>query len=106
MSGITGSPPDLRDVPSGCAFRLRCSFSSDECRESVPVLAVPRVERPNIGMQSMEPDGQTLDGIQLPRSQKGQVACHLYNMDHLSVGSEKVPDLASLEKEGEAGHNG
>ena len=38
MAGIPGSPPDLRDLPSGCAFHPRCAWAMQKCREQVPVL--------------------------------------------------------------------
>ena len=38
MSGIPGSPPDLRDVPSGCAFHPRCPCAFTVCSEVLPVL--------------------------------------------------------------------
>jgi peptide/nickel transport system ATP-binding protein len=53
---ITGSMPRLSAIPHGCAFNPRCSFAFDRCR----------VERPEpiaVGAQ--------------------QVACHLYDPDHL-----------------------
>jgi peptide/nickel transport system ATP-binding protein len=56
MSGIPGSPPDLRAVPSGCASHPRCPFAFGACRAVLPVL------QPAQGEQS----GQ-------------MVACHLYN---------------------------
>ena len=37
MTGIPGSPPDLRRPPSGCAFHPRCRFAMDVCRTDVPV---------------------------------------------------------------------
>jgi len=39
MEGIPGSPPDLRDLPSGCAFHPRCKWALDRCKHEVPVLA-------------------------------------------------------------------
>jgi oligopeptide/dipeptide ABC transporter ATP-binding protein len=33
LSGIPGSPPDLRGVQNGCPFIPRCRFASDACRE-------------------------------------------------------------------------
>jgi peptide/nickel transport system ATP-binding protein len=33
LSGIPGSPPDLRDAPSGCPFVPRCKFAADPCSE-------------------------------------------------------------------------
>jgi oligopeptide/dipeptide ABC transporter ATP-binding protein len=38
MTGIPGSPPDLRDLPSGCAFHPRCAWAMPQCRQQVPVL--------------------------------------------------------------------
>ena len=39
MEGIPGSPPDLRDLPSGCAFHPRCRWAMDRCTHEVPRLA-------------------------------------------------------------------
>ncbi|HEY6539963.1 MAG TPA: ABC transporter ATP-binding protein, partial [Ktedonobacteraceae bacterium] len=55
MSGIAGSPPDLRNVPAGCAFRPRCPFAFAECAERIPALAVPLAEGVHIGAQGLEP---------------------------------------------------
>jgi peptide/nickel transport system ATP-binding protein len=33
---IPGSPPDLANLPPGCAFAPRCSLASDICRTTVP----------------------------------------------------------------------
>jgi peptide/nickel transport system ATP-binding protein len=38
MTGIPGSPPDLRNVPSGCAFHPRCPCAFDVCPKVLPVL--------------------------------------------------------------------
>jgi peptide/nickel transport system ATP-binding protein len=38
MEGIGGSPPDLRDLPQGCAFNPRCRWAMDRCREEMPRL--------------------------------------------------------------------
>jgi peptide/nickel transport system ATP-binding protein len=37
-SGIPGSPPDLRQLPSGCVFHPRCPHVMDRCRTQVPPL--------------------------------------------------------------------
>ncbi|HKV85652.1 MAG TPA: ABC transporter ATP-binding protein [Ktedonobacterales bacterium] len=56
MTGIPGSPPDLRDVPPGCSFHTRCPLAFAHCRAELPLL------RP-----ATDPaDSQ-------------QVACHLYD---------------------------
>lgn len=59
MSGIPGSPPDLRAVPTGCAFRLRCPVAFGPCQSIEPIL------------QSSEA-GDVNEDTPL-------VACHLYN---------------------------
>ena len=38
MEGIPGSPPDLRNVPSGCTFHPRCGYTFDRCRTDPPPL--------------------------------------------------------------------
>jgi peptide/nickel transport system ATP-binding protein len=56
MSGIPGSPPDLRSVPPGCSFHPRCPLAFDTCHAVLPLL------QPAQG----EENGQI-------------VACHLYD---------------------------
>jgi peptide/nickel transport system ATP-binding protein len=84
MSGIPGSPPDLRNVPTGCAFRPRCPFAFEECSERVPALATPRVAGVHIGAQGLEPDGELTDSVHSTRSQQYQVACHLYSKEGMN----------------------
>jgi peptide/nickel transport system permease protein len=38
LTGIAGSPPDLRRLPSGCAFQPRCPHAFDACTQRVPEL--------------------------------------------------------------------
>ncbi len=40
LISIPGSPPDLIDLPSGCAFHPRCPYASDRCRREQPPLQV------------------------------------------------------------------
>jgi peptide/nickel transport system ATP-binding protein len=40
MTGIPGSPPDLRALPSGCVFHPRCRFAFDKCGHDDPPLAI------------------------------------------------------------------
>ena len=40
MTGIPGSPPDLRNVPSGCPFHPRCAWAMPECSTTEP----PRIQ--------------------------------------------------------------
>lgn len=56
MTGIPGSPPDLRMLPSGCAFHPRCPFKFDACSTAVPALLTP-----------------------CPDAAEQRVACHLYD---------------------------
>jgi peptide/nickel transport system permease protein len=39
MEGIAGSPPDIRNVPPGCAFHPRCRWAMSRCSVEVPQLA-------------------------------------------------------------------
>ncbi len=54
LTGIAGSPPDLRALPSGCAFHPRCASAFEACRSDTPSL------------QPCATGG-------------GSVACHLYD---------------------------
>ena len=38
MTGIPGSPPDLRALPTGCVFHPRCPYAMDRCRAESPPL--------------------------------------------------------------------
>jgi len=38
MTGIPGSPPDLRALPGGCVFHPRCAYAMDRCRTQAPSL--------------------------------------------------------------------
>ena len=39
MTGIPGSPPDLKALPTGCTFNPRCPYAMDICRQQVPPLS-------------------------------------------------------------------
>jgi peptide/nickel transport system ATP-binding protein len=41
MTGIPGSPPDLRQLPAGCVFHPRCPYVMDRCRSDVPPFLQP-----------------------------------------------------------------
>ena len=43
MTGIPGSPPDMRGLPLGCAFQPRCRYALPRCATEVPVLTEPAV---------------------------------------------------------------
>jgi len=38
LKTVPGSPPDLTDLPSGCAFHPRCPYVFDRCKVEVPAL--------------------------------------------------------------------
>jgi oligopeptide/dipeptide ABC transporter ATP-binding protein len=38
LYSIPGQPPDLAELPPGCAFAPRCAYARDACREAVPPL--------------------------------------------------------------------
>jgi len=37
LNSIPGSPPDLAQLPTGCAFAPRCQYASDLCQRQLPV---------------------------------------------------------------------
>jgi peptide/nickel transport system ATP-binding protein len=41
LTGIPGSPPDLRAMPTGCAFHPRCPHAFDPCAIQDPALLAP-----------------------------------------------------------------
>lgn len=75
MTGIPGSPPDLRDLPPGCAFHPRCPLAFNPCNSLLPALRSSNADNP----------GQL-------------VACHLYD----SRFNEEPPDTSVLAAKYEA----
>jgi peptide/nickel transport system ATP-binding protein len=47
MTGIPGSPPDLRAVPAGCPFHPRCPMAFAPCATSLPSARASSAETPN-----------------------------------------------------------
>jgi peptide/nickel transport system ATP-binding protein len=41
LTGIPGSPPDLKGMPTGCSFHPRCPKVFDPCAGNIPVLGRP-----------------------------------------------------------------
>ena len=72
MTGIPGSPPDLRAIPSGCAFHPRCPMAFAACKTVLPLL------RPATGLA----DDQ-------------QVACHLYDPRYSSAELPTATEFAA-----------
>ncbi len=73
MEGIPGSPPDLRDLPAGCAFHPRCEWVLPRCGQDVPKL---------------EP---------LPESER-EVACWLHRDDGTPPAELTLPDPAAPQR--------
>jgi peptide/nickel transport system ATP-binding protein len=57
MSGIPGTPPDLRIIPQGCVFQPRCDKAWEQCLQTRPPLNMPS---------------------DVADAQERLVACHLY----------------------------
>ncbi len=72
MTGIPGSPPDLRNIPRGCSFHVRCPLAFAACRSELPLLHSATLEEP----------GQ-------------QVACHLYDPRYSSAEPPTTQDFAA-----------
>jgi peptide/nickel transport system ATP-binding protein len=72
MTGIPGSPPDLRNIPSGCSFHPRCPLAFPACRSVLPLL------RP----AATPSDDQ-------------EVACHLYDPHYTPGELPTVADFAA-----------
>jgi len=75
MSGIPGSPPDLRAVPTGCAFHPRCPLAFAACSVDLPPLRPVTTE----------------DSEQV-------VACHLYH----PASAAEPPTIADMAAKYEA----
>jgi peptide/nickel transport system ATP-binding protein len=43
MTGIPGSPPDMANLPDGCAFHPRCRYALPRCAQQIPALAGPAI---------------------------------------------------------------
>jgi len=73
LTGIPGSPPDLRSVPPGCAFHSRCAFAFAPCHTIEPALL-------HVTGKGAKADRGTLPVDSLSVGGRGtQVACHLYD---------------------------
>jgi peptide/nickel transport system ATP-binding protein len=75
LVGLVGFPPDLRHVPSGCAYHERCPIARDTCTDVVPKLDT--YERHSVSCHFRSPRPRTI-----PAGNEGVAA------DHLEVPSE------------------
>ena len=81
LTGIPGSPPDLRSVPPGCAFHPRCAFAFAACHTSVPALLPVMREKVYRGVPQVDTS---------PVSEQATcVACHLYDAELNPEGPPK-----------------
>ncbi|WIG57575.1 MAG: Chitobiose ABC transporter, ATP-binding protein 1 [Ktedonobacterales bacterium] len=76
MTGIPGSPPDLREIPTGCAFHPRCPMAFAPCATALPAVRASSAETP-----------------------KQLVACHLYDPAHTSGPLPTNADLGARYEE-------
>jgi peptide/nickel transport system ATP-binding protein len=72
MTGIPGSPPDLRAIPSGCSFHPRCPMAFPPCKTDLPLLRSAT-----------------------PQTPEQQVACHLYDPRYTSAEPPTQATLAA-----------
>ena len=61
LRGVPGTPPDLRDDPGGCPFRVRCDYAFEPCASVRPMLAPAAGGRAGAG------------------TERWRVACHLHD---------------------------
>ncbi len=73
LTGIPGSPPDLRSVPPGCAFHSRCVFAFAACHTIMPTLLHVTHERAKVYRGVSPVDSLPVGG------HVTHVACHLYD---------------------------
>jgi peptide/nickel transport system ATP-binding protein len=59
IDAIPGSPPDMRRLPTGCAFAPRCASRRDGCRHTVPAERYPE---PGRMVSCIAVEGPTLVG--------------------------------------------
>ena len=76
LTGIPGSPPDLRSVPPGCAFHSRCAFAFAACHTIEPALLHVTREGAKVVHKGMPP----VDTLSA-RGEAAHVACHLYDAE-------------------------
>jgi peptide/nickel transport system ATP-binding protein len=78
MTGIPGSPPDLRAVPTGCAFHPRCPLVYAPCSQMVPALM-----------------STPTDSAAITDNGEQSVACHRY--DPARTEGKPLPTATEME---------
>ncbi|MEV4083980.1 dipeptide/oligopeptide/nickel ABC transporter permease/ATP-binding protein [Nonomuraea fuscirosea] len=69
---IPGRPPDLVDLPEGCAFRARCAYADERCEREAPPLFEDGHDRRRYAC--WHPRTQAQDGTAAPSSDVTDVA--------------------------------
>lgn len=78
LAAIPGSPPDLANLPTGCAFHPRCRLAEDRCK-----IEAPPLERPADHPQALAACWVTQREGHLPAADAEQMAAR----DAMSAGS-------------------
>lgn len=60
MTGIPGSPPNLKELPTGCPFHPRCPHAMDRCRTTMPPLATIEEGRRAVACWLHDGDGHAV----------------------------------------------
>jgi len=81
MTGIPGSPPDLRNAPTGCAFHPRCPVAFAPCSQALPLLQASGSE------SNTTASGEAGSHI---------VACHLYNPTYRAIAPGETAEASPL----------
>jgi peptide/nickel transport system ATP-binding protein len=88
MTGIAGSPPDLRQLPDGCVFHPRCRYVMERCKHESPPLAPPAAISPG--------SPSRLVSCWLHEGSEGAVPAELAVPDDLAMaGAAAAPAVAS-----------
>jgi peptide/nickel transport system ATP-binding protein len=66
LTGIPGSPPDLRHPPGGCAFHPRCQFADTTCGQRQPALLPLAVSGPGFHERRAAACWRQLDPVAPP----------------------------------------
>jgi len=95
MTGIPGSPPDLRQLPAGCVFHPRCPYVMDRCRTDVPRLVQLTEPSPRLAACWLQ-DGQAPAPAELARPVPGaEIAPSASGADLSSVSAAASTDTAA-----------
>jgi peptide/nickel transport system ATP-binding protein len=68
LTGIPGSPPDLSDLPSGCAFHPRCPYVMERCVTEAPPLALLNGEARSVACWLHASDARVSVPVELRRA--------------------------------------